>query len=337
MNSLKQFAARQSMVFAILLGGAALFYAYWGDGTRTSVIASLLGFLTTLVLVAITVEYVHTNQETLQLLRKQWRHQNRIEIKFGLKRRNDVARVWIANLGSPNVLVTKAVIRRPGQKDRILWKHLMVRNGQVRGFDLPSEIWENVSIFCDIDIELTYESTLVSYCETAMTPEEIKTYTEVVKNTVEIAAIIVGAIWTYLNYFRRRTYRRRLEPTVKTERIHAQGRDLLNIKVILKNVGLSKVPIDQDGTSVIVRAARIQRAPESPMGVGWSDDAVVFSIFKDHAWIEPGEPIWDELLVELPANAAPAYNIEVKVRSAKIWWTARTVSTAKTAQEDTHG
>ena len=99
----------------------------------------------------------------------------------------------------------------------------------------------------------------------------INSWVETVKNVCEILAILVGAAWTYLNYFRGRIYKPRLECSVEAVGEKHSGHSFLQIAVRIRNIGLSRVPIEQRGTALLVYAVTMQgqtpSVPKSgPMG-----------------------------------------------------------------------
>jgi hypothetical protein len=145
------------------------------------------------------------------------------------------------------------------------------------------------------------------------------------KDIAAIIAIVVGGIWTYLNYFRGRTYRPRLECKLDVTLVKDHSRSFLNIAANVKNVGLSRVQIQQKGTALLVHALQPQSSPSVPMRSHWDPNYRVFEVFKDHEWIEPGEPISQPLFVQLPHQPAPAYRLVLKLTSGGIWWTAEAI------------
>jgi hypothetical protein len=154
----------------------------------------------------------------------------------------------------------------------------------------------------------------------------VSAFVELVKNILEIIAIVAGGIWTYFNFFKGRTYRPRLECSVDGSVEESSGQRFLKVVVRAKNVGLSKVPIEQKGTILqLYEAIPPSSNPESPFQATWNDSPAVFDVFKEHAWIEPSEPVEDHVLIELPNNNAPAYKLNLKVLSKKISWTARNI------------
>src|ERR1700675_1127674 len=75
---------------------------------------------------------------------------------------------------------------------------------------------------------------------------------DVVDKVIKILAVVIGGAWAYLNYVRGRTYKKRLETNVSGEWFENKGLSFLSGSAHLKNVGLSKFPIEQKGTAILV-------------------------------------------------------------------------------------
>jgi hypothetical protein len=101
---------------------------------------------------------------------------------------------------------------------------------------------------------------------------------ENVKDISEIAAIIIGGFWTYLNYFRGRIYKPRLECTVDASIEKDAGRFVLKAVTKIRNVGLSKVRIAQKGTGLLVHSmAAREEAPQFPVAADWNGPVAAFA------------------------------------------------------------
>jgi len=142
-------------VLLVLVAGGLAFY--WTNSAQTQAVAAVAGFLATILLIGVTREYVRTNQETLKLLAAQWEQQHTPTFRFGVKASNGYARVWVANLGVANFMVTKVVVAKKQEKPLVRHKHRIVTPGHVTGFDLPEELWRDEPIFCDINVKLEYQ------------------------------------------------------------------------------------------------------------------------------------------------------------------------------------
>jgi len=154
----------------VVVVAIALFAAFWGDINRLAALGSLFGFIVTALLVGITIEYVRTNQSTLRLLREQWKAQNEVEVKFGLRQHGEVAQVWVLNYGLPNVVVTKLLIEMPNKKSHTLHKNVVLRSGEKKRFDLPHREWEKLDMQQHVQITLFCESAKQQF-------EQSKVYT----------------------------------------------------------------------------------------------------------------------------------------------------------------
>lgn len=147
-----------------------LFVTYWSDTNRLAALGSLFGFIVAALLVGITIEYVRTNQSTLKLLKTQWKAQNEIEVKFGLRARNEAAQVWVLNYGLPNVVVTKLRVEMPDKKPVTIYKNMIVSSGKKKIFDLPHRQWEKIEAQQNLQLTLFCESTTQQW-------EQAKVYT----------------------------------------------------------------------------------------------------------------------------------------------------------------
>ncbi len=141
---------------SFMLLAVGLFLQYRDDPARP---AALLGFLAAMLLMAVTVEYVRTNQQSLRLLREQLRRQDELGIKFSVRPSHGRARLQVANIGAPSAIVTRAVVRAHHRKPLTLHKHLIVRSGERAGFYLPDGLWRG-SLQLHLEVTLYYESAL---------------------------------------------------------------------------------------------------------------------------------------------------------------------------------
>ena len=103
-------------------------------------------------------------------------------------------------------------------------------------------------------------------------------------------AVIVAGAWTYMNFKKSRTFQRKLEPSITGEIFESGGQHYVLVTTRLKNMGQSKYTITQEGTG-------LEALKLSPHG---RERISITSVFKDHAWIEPGEQIEDPILLIIP-------------------------------------
>ena len=158
-----------------------------------------------------------------------------------------------------------------------------------------------------------------------MFASDFSRWVETGKNLCEIVAIFGGAAWTYLNYFRGRVYKPRLECSVEASIERRSGHSFLRVVVRIRNIGLSKVSIQQKGTGLLIDSADMQgQAPLFPSEVRWKNLAA-FEVFSRSNGVEPSEPISESVMIALPHSDALAHRVVLTVVSGEFWWTAATI------------
>ncbi len=157
---------------------------------------------------------------------------------------------------------------------------------------------------------------------------------ENLKNLFTIIAVIVGGLWAYYNYFKGRIYKTRLELQIDGQFL--QNMDSIKIIIIsyqLKNVGLSQVFINQEGSAI-----RIFSYDTSDYDPGFAlaewNDFTTLPIFQDHRWIESGETIEEQQLINLPRQKKVALKLILRIVSGdRLEWNA--IKIIPVLEEDT--
>lgn len=126
---------------------------------------------------------------------------------------------------------------------------------------------------------------------------EIKDIAGILGTITTTLAVIFGGLWAYFKYVRGRTYRPRLAVTMLAQWRVIEGRQLLHARVIVKNIGVSVVTLQQLGTGLRVSVPAAQQ-PEPPTALAW-DVVAVFDVLTEHQWIEAGETVSDDQLVDM--------------------------------------
>jgi len=155
---------------------------------------------------------------------------------------------------------------------------------------------------------------------------EIGHWVEIVKNVFETLAILIGAAWTYFNFFRGRIYKHRLECSVDASIERQTGHSFLRAAVKIRNIGLSRVPIDPKGTALLLYSITAEdQSPSFPSHVQWKEPVAAFDLFSGRKWVESSETVAEAIMVALPRSDASTYKVTVKVVSGDIWWTAESI------------
>jgi hypothetical protein len=131
-------------------------------------------------------------------------------------------------------------------------------------------------------------------------------------------AIVVGGVAAYFKWFRGRVYRPRLE-TVAGGSFETNTGQYLLVNVRTKNVGLSEVRIEQQGSGVRIFSGQAASSNAEARNVDWKHHGT-FPIYEEHGWIESNETIEHQRLIQLPQREYLAFRIEVWIASKGITW-----------------
>jgi hypothetical protein len=129
--------------------------------------------------------------------------------------------------------------------------------------------------------------------------DNVKSVVDIIGTSVTAVALIIGGIWAYFKFVKGRTYRPRLEVELSGQWRLIDGKHLLQAHISVKNIGASVVTLLQNGTGLRV-SVLARHQPTAPAQVAW-ESLRVFEVLVDHAWIEPGETVSDDLLLDLGA------------------------------------
>lgn len=122
------------------------------------------------------------------------------------------------------------------------------------------------------------------------------------------AAVVIGGLWTYFKFLRGRTFHPRLAVRLDGEWRRLEGADVLHVRVTVTNIGATKVALNQFGSGLEIGfPASVQdgdevswkKIPQGGHGPDEQPPARVFSVLTEHEWIEPGETVCDDLLLNL--------------------------------------
>lgn len=138
---------------------------------------------------------------------------------------------------------------------------------------------------------------------------------------VTAAAVVVAGTWGYFRFVKSRTYRLRLAAEPGGEWVDIEGKPHLRVRIDVRNIGASVVWLEQSGTALAV--SRLAPSVPGKDRRSWVDQISKQTILKDHEWIEPGERVHDELLLDLGVDAPIIVQVEARLiwrRKKKRWW-----------------
>jgi hypothetical protein len=131
--------------------------------------------------------------------------------------------------------------------------------------------------------------------------QQVKTAVDIVGTLVTALAVIIGGLWVYFKFAKGRTFRPRIQVDLAGEWLLIDQRTLIQLRVTVKNIGGTKVQLVQRGTGLRVSRLHSTPAASPPAPVQW-ESLRVFPLLTEHHWLEPGEAISDDLLLDLAAQ-----------------------------------
>lgn len=156
-------------------------------------------------------------------------------------------------------------------------------------------------------------------------------------NIIQIAAIVIGALWAYYKFFKGRIFHRRAEPTVEASLVTATSSYAVRVRVSLENTGSTDVPLR---VTLLTLAAHSAGDVDEDGYAQWRDVARAHAFCddsgkRDHDEVESQETITDDVLIPLPPDNTPerevfAYRVTCQVYERRngeggIVWTTKTI------------
>lgn len=164
---------------------------------------------------------------------------------------------------------------------------------------------------------------------------------ELVRNIATIAGFIVGGVWTYYLFIKGRVLKPRLEPKVRGEIVTINQKKYMRASLELKNVGSSEVVFTKEALNLEPFAERAHRVVSSEdadkyklFTTDW-ESLLPLKVFTRHAWIEPGETIRDEALLEILIDETIVYRIDFVIFASGITWRATSIVSPKPKDQPT--
>jgi hypothetical protein len=140
---------------------------------------------------------------------------------------------------------------------------------------------------------------------------DVKDVAGIVGSAVTALAVIVGGSWAYFKFVKGRTYRPRLEVNLFGQWREVNGAKRYHARITVRNIGASVVRLLQRGTGLRVNLLADYQ-PRPPGRATWRK-AGTFQIFLEHDWIEPGETVSDDLLLDLGESGPALVMLEARL------------------------
>ena len=141
-----------------------------------------------------------------------------------------------------------------------------------------------------------------------------KDFTDAFSNVIQGVGLIAAGVWAYFKFIKGRTFQETLISTVSGRVLLIDGNAFLIVTTQIKNVGSSKVTLNQELSVLTVfeyvppKTDEIVIAIDSPL-----TSLPAFVDKKSH--LEPNEGIKTQRLLALPVLSRIAYRLELEIRS----------------------
>jgi hypothetical protein len=133
-----------------------------------------------------------------------------------------------------------------------------------------------------------------------------------------------SSLWTFLNYLRPRSYRRRLELSVSGKVAVKKESQFLIATAQVNNVGLTTVPIEQRGSALRVSMYDWEEGIKVA-ATAKQKRLATFYVFENYTWIAPGEFIKEHQVIAIPSEDHVALRLSLRIVSQGIAWTTESV------------
>lgn len=130
-------------------------------------------------------------------------------------------------------------------------------------------------------------------------------------------AILAGAIWAYFRYVKDRVPSPKFEMLIDAGTVNTSDNEsnkLLVCRVSLKNIGSGQINLIKEHSHLRLRGPPERRGPLRE--VRWPDKGVAYRVLREHSWVEPGETLRHDLIVELPAYPPKFLLLDFQVKTS---------------------
>lgn len=145
--------------------------------------------------------------------------------------------------------------------------------------------------------------------------DDIKDVVGVISSAVTAIAVLFGGGWAYFKFARGRTFKPRLSVRVEGQWRRVSRSPVLYVRISVNNVGATKFALKQHFSALEVSfpdgGTAAQEVTWDPVryvadDVSDREDSSAasmpsrkFIVFGEHDWFEPGETVYDDLLLDL--------------------------------------
>ena len=177
---------------------------------------------------------------------------------------------------------------------------------------IPQQIWDRLTAGTAGGAHCRSQGVGELLCENGETFSHVAS---AVSSLVTVLAVIIGGVWAYRKFVQGRTFQPRSSIEVSAQWHVLAGVDhVLQVRICVTNIGGSKLTLLQRETGVRILFPADKQTPatrrsEDPWwaDIRWEpvpkregqEEPRTFVILRNHVFIEPGENVFDDMLLNL--------------------------------------
>lgn len=150
-----------------------------------------------------------------------------------------------------------------------------------------------------------------------------------IETILRILALLFTGAWAYFRFIKGRAFGSHLATSVSGTIFKHNRETYMIVTAVVKNTGFAGAPIEQitrktlsqEGTVVTVLTCASSNMPF--VTTEWREH-LIFEVFSEHRWIEPGGQIQETHVFQLPAEPI-AVKLSLRLASRNVAWSVEDI------------
>jgi len=139
------------------------------------------------------------------------------------------------------------------------------------------------------------------------------------QSLLTMVALVLGGAWAYFKFINGRVFAARLEPAIKGQLVRGRDHHFIVVTVFIKNVGLSRVDLNIQKSTIEVLAYPADNYLPEFHGAFLEELGVTRAMVLHH-WIEPSECVTEERILALPPGRVLAVELRLRMLARERRW-----------------
>lgn len=172
-----------------------------------------------------------------------------------------------------------------------------------------------------------------------MTPDDLKTWAEIAQAVITSLGILVAGAWSFYVFVLGRSTAPNIQIHFEVKRTtKLEQFPMVVVSTTVKNVGRTRAQKEDCWITAAPITAKIESSHlsrlDTPLQFSLSH-AKVYSIFDDHAWLEPGEEAKEDVMFVV--SESPMFKVGVIFIGHNKRWTSSAILDARQAKKESSG